>query len=93
MIFFSFPKKMELEDQKTIEMLEENIICLKAAIIKAKRIKQQAVERYEMDKDSFEKDIQESLRRIENLKKNDEDWEPMTDIQVDRWIEEEIEKD
>ena len=84
---------MELEDQKTIEMLEENIICLKAAIIKAKRIKQQAVERYEMDKDSFEKDIQESLRRIENLKKNDEDWEPMTDIQVDRWIEEEIEKD
>ena len=24
---------------------------------------------------------------------NDEDWEPMTDIQVDRWIEEEIEKE
>ena len=25
--------------------------------------------------------------------KNDEDWEPMTDLQVDRWIEEELEKD
>ena len=24
---------------------------------------------------------------------NDEDWEPMTDIQVDRWIEAELEKD
>ena len=31
----------------------------------------------------------EEISKLEN----DEDWEPMTDIQVDRWIEEENEKD
>ena len=36
--------------------------------------------------------IKEHRERISELE-NDEDWEPMTDIQVDRWIEEEIEKD
>ena len=36
--------------------------------------------------------IREHRERIGMLQ-NDEDWEPMTDIQVDRWIEEENEKD
>ena len=35
--------------------------------------------------------IREHRERISELE-NDEDWEPMTDIQVDRWIEEELEK-
>ena len=34
---FFFPKKMELEKQKQIKMLEEGIICLKAAIIREKK--------------------------------------------------------
>ena len=36
-------------------------------------------------KEHFRKDQQAS-------KKEEENWEPMTDIQVGRWIEEEIEK-
>ena len=36
--------------------------------------------------------IKEHRERISMLQ-NDEDWEPMTDIQVDRWIEEETEKE
>ena len=36
--------------------------------------------------------IREHRERIGMLQ-NDEDWEPMTDIQVDRWIEGENEKD
>ena len=36
--------------------------------------------------------IKEHRERISMLQ-NDEDWEPMTDIQVDRWIEEENEKE
>ena len=32
-------------------------------------------------------------RENSRWQKEEEDWEPMTDIQVDRWIEEEIEKD
>ena len=53
----------------------------------------------------FENEMKKELHRWNNLptgekikehrekSKNDEDWEPMTDIQVDRWIEAEIEKD
>ena len=37
--------------------------------------------------------IREHRERISMLLQNEEDWEPMTDIQVDRWIEEENEKD
>ena len=36
--------------------------------------------------------IREHRERISMLLQSDEDWEPMTDIQVDRWIEEENEK-
>ena len=36
--------------------------------------------------------IREHRERIDMLQ-NEEDWEPMTDIQVDRWIEAENEKD
>ena len=36
--------------------------------------------------------IKEHRERISELE-NDEDWEPMTNIQVDRWIEAELEKD
>ena len=36
--------------------------------------------------------IREHRERIGMLQNEEEDWEPMTDIQVDRWIEEEIEK-
>ena len=36
--------------------------------------------------------IKEHRERISMLQ-NDEDWEPMTDIQVDRWIEKETEKE
>ena len=89
---FFFPKKMELEKQKQIKMLEEGIICLKAAIIREKKIKQAAEERYKNEKDRLEQNIQQFQLKIANLK-NDEDWEPMTDIQVDRWIEAELEKD
>ena len=35
----------------------------------------------------------EHRERISMLQKEEEDWEPMTDIAVDRWIEEEIEKE
>ena len=38
-----------------------------------------------------EKKLQEHKERISELE--DEDWEPWTDLQVDRWIENEIEKD
>ena len=82
-----------MEVQKQIEMLEENIICLKAAIIREKRNKQKADEIYQNEKPRLEQNIQELQLEIENLKKNDEDWEPMTDIQVDRRIEEEVEKE
>ena len=40
-----------------------------------------------------EETINTYAKRFCRTEKNDEDWEPMTDIQVDRWIEEEIEKD
>ena len=36
--------------------------------------------------------IKEHRERIGMLQNEEEDWEPMTDIQVDRWIEEENEK-
>ena len=40
-----------------------------------------------------EEKIKKHKERIDMLQKEDEDWEPMTDIQVDRWIEEENEKE
>ena len=36
--------------------------------------------------------IKEHRERISMLLQSDEDWEPMTDMAVDRWIEEENEK-
>ena len=136
--FFFFPKKMDLEDRKQIEMLEEEIICLKASIIREKNTKQAADEKYKFEKGLLEQNLQNLQLELTNLKqknegqhvaeadkwfdeetkkelqrwkhlapeekirehreklgmlKDDEDWEPMTDIQVDRWIEEENEKE
>ena len=36
--------------------------------------------------------IKERFKRISLQEETEDDWEPMTDIQVDRWIEEELEK-
>ena len=141
--FFIFPKKMELEDQKKIEMELENIILTEARLINKKNIKIHQDEKYEYEKKQLEADIKKKYYYIASVKRkailrqkglewspaddtlceeesekefqrwknlapgekikehrerismlqNDEDWEPMTDIQVDRWIEEETEKE
>ena len=76
-------------------MLEEEIICLKANIIREKNAKQAADEKYKFEKGRLEQTLQNFQLKLANLKQkveDDEDWEPMTDIAVDRWIEEENEK-
>ena len=140
--FFSFPKKMELEDQKKIEMFLESIIQTESDLIREKYAKIRQDEQSERRKNDLEKSIKNDYYRIARVKRqailrqkglewspaddtlcdeesekkfqkwrhftpgekirahrskigmaqNDEDWEPMTDIQVDRWIEEENEK-
>ena len=137
---FSFPKKMELEDQKQIEMCLENIIQIEANLIRAKynkilqdeeaeecknnheknikseyyniaRVKRQAILRQQglewspADDSLCDEESKKEFQRWKNLGPGDkikehreriseleEDWE-VNDIQVDRWIEEEIEKD
>ena len=128
-------------------MLGEEIICLKASIIREKKIKQAADEKYKSEKDLLEQNIQKLQLELTNLKQKscegqhvaeadkwfdeetkkelqrwknlapeekikehrekigmlqndvspqteiEEDCEPMTDIAVDRWIEEENEKE
>ena len=142
--FFLFSqRKMELEDQKKIEMSLEDIIRTEAQLITAKLSKRWADEEYEREKDQLEASIKNQYHHIASVKRqailrqkglewspaddtlceeesekefqrwknftpgdkirehrekigmlqNDENWEPMTDIQVDRWIEEEIEKE
>ena len=155
--FFIFPKKMELEDRKKIEMFLEAIICSEASLIAAKNTKLRADEQYEYEKDQFEKSIKGNYYNIASVKRQailrqkgldwspadhtlceeesekefqrwknftpeekirehreriglqegvghkvpsappdeekEEDWEPMTDIAVGRWLEEEIEKE
>ena len=141
-IFFS-PKKMELEDQKKIEMCLESIIQIEADLIREKYAKIRQDEQAKDRKNIHEKNIKSEYYNIAEVKRkailrqkglewapadftfckeesekefqkwknlgpgdkikehreridmlqNDEDWEPMTDIQVDRWIEKENEKD
>ena len=81
---------MELEDKKIL--LQEKIIGKKAYMIRAKQEHQQRTAEHKRTIERTVKDIQKLQLELANLNQNEEDWE-VNDIQVDRWIEAEIEKD
>ena len=74
---------MELEDQKKIEMLKDDIICLKAQLIHLKNKKLSADKEYELEKTILQKNLKKRHQEIENLE----------DMDIDMWIEKENEKE
>ena len=83
---------MDPEYQEKIEMLLEDIICLEASLIQLKHTKLQADKEYEVEKAHLEKCIKNIQRRMEILKQTGCAG-PITDKEVDDWIEEEVEKE
>ena len=81
---------MELEDKKIL--IQEEIICKKAYMVRLKQEHQQRTAEHKRTIEEVGKKIQKLQVELANLNQNEEDWE-VNDIQVDRWIEEEIEKD
>ena len=82
---------MELEDQKKIEMLGEEIICLKASIIREKKIKQAADEKYKSEKDLLEQNIQKLQLELTNLKQKSCKGQHVAE--ADKWFDEETKKE
>ena len=85
--FFIFPKKMELEYEKIME----DIICLEASLIHLKRHRQEKKRYYEMTDKKIEDEMAQLQKEIKQ--KQWQIGEPVTDKDVDDWIEEENEKE
>ena len=81
---------MELEYQKKIEILLEDIICVEARLIGLKNTKLHADEEYERQKADLEKTIKNHQRDLAILKQRGCAWQP---ADIDNWFEEEIEKE
>ena len=96
-IFF-FPKKMELEDKK----IREDIICLQASLIHLKRDRQNKKRCYERG----DKEVLKQMAQLQNEIKQKQgqincieleeiyiDEKPLTDLVLDRRMEEDFEKE
>ena len=85
--FFIFPNKMDSEYEKIME----DIICLEASLINLKRHRQKRKEYYEMEDKKYEDEKAQLKKEIKQKQ-----WQigaPVTDKEVDDWIEEENEKE
>ena len=83
---------MDPEYKKEIEILMEDIICFEASLIKLKNTHQLENRRYEKEKAHLNKAIKNMQHRIKILKQKGCAG-PITDKEVDDWIEEEVEKE
>ena len=83
---------MDPEYQEKIEMLLEDIICFEASLIRLKNKKLQADKQYKAKKAHLEQVIKNMQRDIKILEKKG-CARPITDKEVDDWIEEEVEKE
>ena len=85
--FFIFPKKMDSEYEKIME----DIICLEASLINLKRHRQERKKYYEMEDKKCKNEMAQLQKEIKQ--KQWQIGEPVTDKDVDDWIEEENEKE
>ena len=85
--FFISPKKMDSKYEKIME----DIICLEASLINLKRHRQEKKKYYQMEDKKYEDEMAELKKEIKQKQ-----WQmgaPVTDKEVDDWIEEENEKE
>ena len=82
---------MESEYQKQMEIAMEEIIVMEASIITLKDKKRQADREFEKEKARLEKIIKGRQHDIAILEQTGCD--QITDIALDNWIEEEVEKE